>query len=60
MYLTTVLGNLIIRLDPHLHTLMYFFLICSALTDVSYSSVTVPKMLINMQSQDQSIPYANV
>ena len=64
MYLTMVLGNLLIilliRLNLHLHTLMYFFLICSALTDVSYSSVTVPKMLINMQSQDQSIPYANV
>uniref|UniRef100_A0A8D1C6T5 Olfactory receptor n=1 Tax=Sus scrofa TaxID=9823 RepID=A0A8D1C6T5_PIG len=62
MYLTTVLGNLLIilliRLDPHLHTPMYFFLSHLALTDVSFSSVTVPKMLINMQTQDQSIPYA--
>uniref|UniRef100_A0A8D1QMR1 Olfactory receptor n=2 Tax=Sus scrofa TaxID=9823 RepID=A0A8D1QMR1_PIG len=62
MYLTTVLGNLLIilliRLDPHLHTPMYFFLSHLALTDISFASVTVPKMLINMQTQDQSIPYA--
>uniref|UniRef100_A0A8D1J0U3 Olfactory receptor n=2 Tax=Sus scrofa TaxID=9823 RepID=A0A8D1J0U3_PIG len=62
MYLTTVLGNLLIilliRLDPHLHTPMYFFLSHLALTDVSFSSVTVPKMLMNMQTQNQSILYA--
>ncbi|XP_016066580.1 PREDICTED: olfactory receptor 1J4-like [Miniopterus natalensis] len=62
MYLTTVLGNLLIilliRLDSRLHTPMYFFLSHLALTDISFSSVTVPKMLINMQTQDQSIPYA--
>ncbi|XP_046533589.1 olfactory receptor 1J4-like [Equus quagga] len=62
MYLTTVLGNLLIilliRLDSRLHTPMYFFLSHLALTDVSFSSVTVPKMLINMHIQDQSILYA--
>ena len=62
VYLTTVLGNLLIllliRLDARLHTPMYFFLSHLALTDVSFSSVTVPKMLINTQTQDQSIPYA--
>uniref|UniRef100_A0A8D1DIG8 G-protein coupled receptors family 1 profile domain-containing protein n=1 Tax=Sus scrofa TaxID=9823 RepID=A0A8D1DIG8_PIG len=62
MYLTTMLGNLLIilliRLDPRLHTPMYVFLSHLALTDVSFSSVTVPKMLMNMQTQDQSIPYA--
>ena len=62
MYLTTVLGNLLIllliRLDARLHTPMYFFLSHLALTDISFSSVTIPKMLINMQTQDQSIPYA--
>ncbi|XP_052504938.1 olfactory receptor 1J2-like [Budorcas taxicolor] len=61
MYLTTVLGNLLIilliRLDPRLHTPMYFFLSHLALTDVSFSSVTVPKMLVSMHTQDQSIPY---
>uniref|UniRef100_A0A4X1SHV7 Olfactory receptor n=3 Tax=Sus scrofa TaxID=9823 RepID=A0A4X1SHV7_PIG len=62
MYLTTVLGNLLIimliRLDPRLHTPMYFFLSHLALTDISFSSVTVPKMLMYMHTHDQSIPYA--
>ncbi|XP_052038325.1 olfactory receptor 50-like [Apodemus sylvaticus] len=62
MYLTTVLGNLLIilliRLNSHLHTPMYFFLSHLALTDISFSSVTVPKMLVNMLTHSQSIPYA--
>ncbi|XP_066110409.1 olfactory receptor 1J4-like [Saccopteryx bilineata] len=61
MYLTTVLGNLLIilliRLDSHLHTPMYFFLSHLALTDMSLSSVTVPKMLTNMQTQNPFISY---
>ncbi|XP_016040478.2 olfactory receptor 1J21-like [Erinaceus europaeus] len=62
LYLTTVLGNLLIilliRLDSRLHTPMYFFLSHLALTDISFSSVTAPKMLFNMQTQSQSISYA--
>uniref|UniRef100_A0A8D1UJW7 G-protein coupled receptors family 1 profile domain-containing protein n=1 Tax=Sus scrofa TaxID=9823 RepID=A0A8D1UJW7_PIG len=62
MYLTTMLGNLLIilliRLDTRLHTPMYFFLSHLAFSDISFSSVTVPKMLMNMQTQDQSISYA--
>ncbi|XP_059514787.1 olfactory receptor 1J4-like [Myotis daubentonii] len=61
MYLTTVLGNLLIilliRLDSRLHTPMYFFLSHLAFSDLSLSSVIVPKMLKNMQTQQQSIPY---
>ncbi|XP_066218798.1 olfactory receptor 1J4-like [Saccopteryx leptura] len=61
MYLTTVLGNLLIilliRLDCRLHTPMYFFLSHLAFSDISLSSVTVPKMLTNMQTWQQSIPY---
>ncbi|KAK1334216.1 hypothetical protein QTO34_005216 [Cnephaeus nilssonii] len=63
MYLTTVLGNLLIilliRLDSHLHTPMYFFLSHLAFSDISLSSVTVPTMLMNMQTQQQSISYQN-
>ncbi|XP_036051147.1 olfactory receptor-like protein I9 [Onychomys torridus] len=62
MYLTTVLGNLIITililLDSHLHTPMYFFLSNLSFSDLCFSSVTMPKLLQNMQSQDPSIPYA--
>ncbi|XP_054440408.1 olfactory receptor 1J4-like [Pteronotus mesoamericanus] len=61
MYLTTVLGNLLIilliRLDSHLHTPMYFFLSHLAFSDISLSSVTVPKMITDMHTQQQSIPY---
>ncbi|XP_068930067.1 olfactory receptor 1J4-like [Petaurus breviceps papuanus] len=62
MYLTTVLGNLLIifliRLDSHLHTPMYFFLSHLAFTDVCFSSVTTPKMLVNIQTGSQTIPYS--
>ncbi|KAM7092982.1 olfactory receptor 1J4-like isoform 1-T2 [Molossus nigricans] len=61
MYLTTVLGNLLIilliRLDSRLHMPMYFFLSHLAFSDICLSSVTVPKMLVNMQTRQQSISY---
>ncbi|KFO35843.1 Olfactory receptor 1J2 [Fukomys damarensis] len=62
VYLTTVLGNLLIilliRLDSRLHTPMYFFLSHLALNDISFSSTTAPKMLMNMLTQSQSVSYA--
>ncbi|XP_068822455.1 olfactory receptor 1J4-like [Capricornis sumatraensis] len=48
---------LLIRLDPRLHTPMYFFLSHLGLTDISLS-VTLPKMLVNMQTRCQAITYA--
>ncbi|XP_058379940.1 olfactory receptor 1J4-like [Diceros bicornis minor] len=61
MYLTTVLGNLLIilliRLDSRLHTPMYFFLSHLAFTDVCFSSVTVPKILMDMHTNRKSIPF---
>ncbi|XDA75401.1 hypothetical protein R6Z07F_003851 [Ovis aries] len=50
VYLTMVL-------DPRLHTPMYFFLSHLGLTDISLS-VTLPKMLVNMQTRCQAITYA--
>ncbi|XP_070334506.1 olfactory receptor-like protein DTMT [Odocoileus virginianus] len=62
MYITTVLGNLLIIvlicLDPHLHTPMYLFLSNLSFSDLCFSSVTMPKLLQDMQSQDPSISYA--
>ncbi|KAM7231742.1 hypothetical protein CapIbe_016503 [Capra ibex] len=62
MYVTTVLGNLLILvlicLDPHLHTPMYLFLSNLSFSDLCFSSVTMPKLLQDMQSRDPSIPYA--
>ncbi|XP_021032051.1 olfactory receptor 1-like [Mus caroli] len=63
MYLTTVLGNLIIIiliiLDSHLDTPMYFFLSNLSFSDLCFSSVTMPKLLLNMQSQIPSISYTS-
>ncbi|XP_058416039.1 olfactory receptor-like protein DTMT [Diceros bicornis minor] len=62
MYLTIILGNLLIiiliHLDSHLHTPMYLFLSNLSFSDLCFSSVTIPKLLQNMQSQVSSIPYA--
>ncbi|XP_013364580.1 PREDICTED: olfactory receptor 7G2-like [Chinchilla lanigera] len=61
IYLVTILGNLLIILivscDSHLHTPMYFFLSTLSLTDICISTSTIPKMLVNMQAQDQRISY---
>ncbi|KAM4887955.1 olfactory receptor 7G2-like [Thomomys bottae] len=62
LYLVTVLGNLLIILavtsDPHLHTPMYFFLSILSLEDICFSTTTVPKMLVNLQTQNKAIGYA--
>uniref|UniRef100_H0XUI8 Olfactory receptor n=1 Tax=Otolemur garnettii TaxID=30611 RepID=H0XUI8_OTOGA len=62
MYLITVLGNLLIILatisDSHLHTPMYFFLSNLSFSDICFVSTTVPKMLVNIQTQSKVIPYA--
>ncbi|XP_021068095.1 olfactory receptor 1500-like isoform X1 [Mus pahari] len=63
MYLTTLLGNLLIillvRLDSHLHTPMYLFLSNLSFSDLCFSSVTMPKLLQNIQSQVPTISYAD-
>ncbi|XP_036894991.1 olfactory receptor 7A10-like [Sturnira hondurensis] len=62
MYLITVLGNLLIILavssDSHLHTPMYFFLSNLSLVDICFTSTTIPKMLVNIQTQSKVITYA--
>ncbi|XP_054320285.2 olfactory receptor 7A17 [Pongo pygmaeus] len=62
VYLVTVLGNLLIILatisDSHLHTPMYFFLSNLSFADICFISTTVPKMLINIQTQSRVITYA--
>ncbi|XP_010629157.1 olfactory receptor 7G2-like [Fukomys damarensis] len=61
IYLVTILGNLLIILaissDSHLHTPMYFFLSNLSLTDICISTSTIPKMLVNIQTEDQRISY---
>ncbi|XP_006147209.1 olfactory receptor 7A17 [Tupaia chinensis] len=62
MYLITVVGNLLIILatitDSQLHTPMYFFLSNLSFVDICFTSTTVPKMLVNIQTQSKVITYA--
>ncbi|KAG8540108.1 hypothetical protein GDO81_019829, partial [Engystomops pustulosus] len=52
VYLLTWTGNLLllssIKLSPHLHTPMYFFLGNLSFIDICFSTVTVPKLLMNL------------
>ncbi|XP_004633098.2 olfactory receptor 7D4-like [Octodon degus] len=61
MYLVCVTGNLLIILavssDSHLHTPMYFFLSNLSFVDICFTSTTVPKMLVNTQTQNKAISY---
>ncbi|XP_077197096.1 olfactory receptor 5V1-like [Paroedura picta] len=61
IYLITVLGNLtifiLIQLDSSLHTPMYYFLSHLSSLDICFSSVTVPKILLNFLLQRQTITY---
>ncbi|NXA82109.1 O10A7 protein, partial [Thryothorus ludovicianus] len=60
VYSMTLIGNLLICVvtaHPTLHTPMYFFLRVLSLLDISTASVVVPKMLVNLLSEDRSISY---
>ncbi|XP_048083080.1 olfactory receptor 7A17-like [Ursus arctos] len=61
MYLITVCGNLLLILavssDSHLHTPMYFFLANLSFVDICVTSTTIPKMLLNIQTQSRVITY---
>nr|XP_048295568.1 olfactory receptor 1078 [Myodes glareolus] len=62
MYLVTVFGNMLIILaifsDLRLHTPMYFFLSNLSFVDICFISTTVPKALVNIQTQNKVITYA--
>ncbi|XP_032648569.1 olfactory receptor 5V1-like [Chelonoidis abingdonii] len=59
IYLISLGGNIVImvviRADSHLHTPMYFFLFHLSFVDICYSSVTMPKMLINFLAEHKTI-----
>ncbi|XP_017355695.2 olfactory receptor 7E24 [Cebus imitator] len=61
MYLVTMLGNLLIilavRSDSRLHTPMYFFLSNLCLADIGFTSTTVPKMIVDIQTHSRVISY---
>ena len=43
----------------HHHTPMYFFLANLSFVDICFTSTTVPKMLVNIQTQSKAITYAD-
>ena len=56
VYAVTVVGNvgliILIGLNPHLHTPMYYFLFNLSFIDLCHSSVITPKMLMSFVSQN--------
>ncbi|XP_032268001.1 olfactory receptor 7C1-like [Phoca vitulina] len=62
IYLVAFTGNLLIILaicsDSQLHIPMYFFLSNLSFADICFTSTTVPKMLLNIQTQRKVITYA--
>ncbi|EHH22914.1 Olfactory receptor OR11-141, partial [Macaca mulatta] len=63
IYVITVVGNLgmivIIKINPKLHTPMYFFLSHLSFVDFCYSSIVTPKLLETLVMADKSIFFFN-
>uniref|UniRef100_A0A8D2AZI8 Olfactory receptor n=1 Tax=Sciurus vulgaris TaxID=55149 RepID=A0A8D2AZI8_SCIVU len=61
VYLINLLTNLgmifLIRVDPQLHTPMYFFLSHLSFCDLCYSTATGPKMLVDIFARNKSISF---
>ncbi|XP_030043285.1 olfactory receptor 1509-like [Microcaecilia unicolor] len=61
MYLFTIAGNLLIvvtiYVDSQLHSPMYFFLCNLSFLDLSFSTVTVPRSLVNFLRQNKTISF---
>ncbi|XP_053415806.1 olfactory receptor 5D13-like [Nycticebus coucang] len=61
VYMVTVLGNLgmivIIRINPKLHTPMYYFLSHLSFIDLCYSTTVTPKLLENLIVEDRTISF---
>ncbi|XP_044133527.1 olfactory receptor 1F1-like [Bufo gargarizans] len=61
MYLFNLIGNstiiFLVRTDSHLQTPMYFFLGNLSFVDMCYTSAIVPKMLVNLITDDKLITF---
>ena len=61
VYLINLLANLgmitLIRMDPQLHTPMYFFLSHLSFCDLCYSTAIGPKMLMDLFAKNKSISF---
>ncbi|XP_078502481.1 olfactory receptor 5V1-like [Lissotriton helveticus] len=63
IYVTTLAGNIliiaVIHLDAHLQTAMYYFISNLSFLDCCFSTVTVPKMLANLLSDEKTISFSS-
>ncbi|XP_027276943.1 olfactory receptor 5W2-like [Cricetulus griseus] len=61
VYLIILIENLgmiaLIRMDPQLHTPMYFFLSHLSFSDICYSTAVGPKMLVGLVAKSNTIPF---
>ncbi|XP_049636692.1 olfactory receptor 5D18-like [Suncus etruscus] len=61
IYTVTVLGNLgmilLIKINPKLHTPMYYFLSHLSFADFCYSTAVTPKLLENLVVEDKTIAF---
>ncbi|XP_036603566.1 putative olfactory receptor 8G2 [Trichosurus vulpecula] len=61
IYSASVVGNLgmilLIALNSHLHTPMYYFIKNLSFIDLCHSTVITPKMLVNFVSEESAISY---
>ncbi|XP_009938221.2 olfactory receptor 8U9 [Opisthocomus hoazin] len=61
MYMVTLLGNfgiiVLTRTDLHLHTPMYYFLSHLAFVDICYSSIILPRMLVQILTEEKTISF---
>ncbi|XP_068541668.1 olfactory receptor 5AP2-like [Anas acuta] len=62
IYIFTLVGNIgimvLVWAVPSLHTPMYFFLTHFSFTDICYSTVISPKMLVDLLSENKTISFA--
>ncbi|XP_077675888.1 olfactory receptor 5G9-like [Eretmochelys imbricata] len=61
IYIVTLVGNLgmivLIKIDSRLHSPMYFFLGHLSFSDLCYSSIISPRMLLNFLAKSKGISY---
>ncbi|XP_006214095.2 olfactory receptor 5D18 [Vicugna pacos] len=61
IYSVTVVGNIgmivIIKMNPKLHTPMYFFLSHLSFVDFCFSSIVAPKTMVNLVVKDRTISF---
>ncbi|XP_074838674.1 olfactory receptor 10A4-like [Carettochelys insculpta] len=62
MYLVTMVGNLLvmllIKINPSLHTPMYFFLVNLSFLDICFITSVIPQLLVHLLMEEKTISIA--